>query len=164
MSAGKFRRATSAAFNAPPRAPTISVMAAAMAIGKCVSRHRPPSTTAASPIIEPTERSMPPEMMIGVRASASSPTSTLSRVISNAFDALKKFSPVRLKMPHSIRSATISTHSLFGNKRSRHGATNSGSRIEHCGIAGFIWLSQSEIGKPKSEIYRVPRLKRAPPG
>jgi len=66
---------------------------------------------------------MPPVMMIGVITSASSPTSTLRRVTSKAFEAERKFSPVRLKTAHSTKMTTSRTHSLFGKRRSRHGAS-----------------------------------------
>ena len=59
--------------------------AAAAAIGQPPSRHNTPNTTAESPMIEPTDRSMPPVIMIGVIASASSPNSTLKRTTSKKF-------------------------------------------------------------------------------
>src|SRR5262245_2347956 len=68
---------------------------------------------------------MPPATMIGVRASASRPTSTASRVISNAFDALAKFCPVAANTTHSSTTTVRSTHSWFGKSRSRSGTFTS---------------------------------------
>ena len=67
-----------------------SAISAAAAMGSRQSRHAAPNTTAASPIIEPTERSMPPVIMIGVSASASSPSSTLSRTTSKKLPTREK--------------------------------------------------------------------------
>ncbi len=53
-----------------------------------------PKTTAASPIIAPTDRSMPPVTMTGVSAMASRPSSTLSRVISKKLPAVAKFGAI----------------------------------------------------------------------
>src|SRR5687767_15276685 len=58
-------------------------------------------------------------MMTGVSTSASNPISTLKRVTSNAFEAVRKLLPVKLKITHSATSTRTSAHSLFGNKRSR---------------------------------------------
>src|SRR4051812_5344530 len=123
MSGGKSSRAIITALSAPPSSPSTSVSATASGSGTPASRQSAPSTTAASPIIEPTERSMPPVMMIGVIASASSPISTARRVISNAFEAPRKLCPVRPNTAHSAASTTSSTHSPFGKSRSRSGAS-----------------------------------------
>ena len=87
ISGGSLKRAISSAFNAPPAQPIRERPAAPTASGKCQSCQAAPKTTAAKPIIEPTERSMPPVTMTGVRASASNPTSTLIRI------DLKEISP-----------------------------------------------------------------------
>ena len=55
----------------PPNSPTASVATIANHSGMPASRQSPPITTAAKPIIEPTERSMPPVIMIGVITNAS---------------------------------------------------------------------------------------------
>jgi len=61
-------------------------------------------------------------MITGVRASASRPTSTLRRVISKAFDRVRKLSPLKLKMAHSNNNTTTRIHSRLGNARRCHGA------------------------------------------
>ena len=66
----------------------------------------------------------------------------------NAFAEVRKFVPVRLKMKHSINSTSSSTHSLFGNSRSRQGASNRRSRIVDCGAVEVIWQSQSAVLNP----------------
>src|SRR5688500_19623432 len=58
-------------------------------------------------------------MMTGVSTSASNPISTLKRVTSKAFVAVRKLFPVKLQTTHSTNSTSTSAHSLFGNKRSR---------------------------------------------
>ena len=49
-----------------------------------------PKTTAVSPMIEPTDRSMPPVISTGVIAIAISPISTLNRVTSKKFATVRK--------------------------------------------------------------------------
>src|SRR5215475_9135253 len=127
---GISRRVISAAFNAPPRHPVRSARSAAIGMGNPASRHAAPNTIAASAIMEPTERSMPPVMMIGVMASDSRPSSTLRRTISKKFSAVKKFSPMALKMAISRSSTRASAHSPLGNQRSRNGLRSmSGNEI-----------------------------------
>src|SRR3954464_15304902 len=121
ISGGAFSLVIIAAFKAPPRKPMMSVTTIANQIGEPPSRQRPPITTADNPIIEPTERSIPPVMMIGVITNASSPISTLRRVISNRLPDVMKLFPVRLKTISSPARTTSNSHSLFGNSRSRHG-------------------------------------------
>ena len=53
-----------------------------------------PAPLNAGQIIEPTDRSIPPVMMIGVITSAKRPISTANRVISNAFPDVSKLLPV----------------------------------------------------------------------
>ena len=88
-------------------------------MGNPQSRQAAPKTTAASPIIEPTDKSIPPVIMTGVSASASSPSSTLSRMTSKKLPQEKKFSPSTAKAAISTARAASSTHSLLGNQRSR---------------------------------------------
>src|SRR5204863_8682244 len=85
-------------------------------------RQSQPSPIPARPIIEPTERAMPPVTMIRVSASASSPISTPSLVISNAFPDVAKLCPAIPNTRHSTAITTSSTHSLLGNSRSASGA------------------------------------------
>ena len=65
------------------------------------------------------------------------PMLALSTGTNNAFPAVRKFPPVTPKTPHSTASTTRSTHSLFGNRRSRHGASNFRLSVAVCGMAGF---------------------------
>src|SRR5215469_134929 len=62
--------------------------------------------------MEPTDRSMPPVTITGVRARASSPSSTPRRTISKAFTEEKKFGPVSVKTAISIRTRMPSVSSL----------------------------------------------------
>ena len=86
-----------------------SVSSTAHPAGTPASRHSQPKLTAHRPIIDPTERSMPPVTITGVSASASSPISTPSRIHSKKFPSEKKFCPVTLNSAISpaIRSARI---------------------------------------------------------
>src|SRR5262245_27575598 len=121
MSGGNLKRAMSAALSAPPAIPMSSVAPTATGNGKPTSCHRNPNATAERPIIDPTERSIPPVTMIGVSASASRPTSTLRRVISNAFPDVAKLWPANPNTMHSTRMTASSTHSLSRIKRAPSG-------------------------------------------
>src|SRR5262245_15318592 len=79
------------AFRPPPAIPDMRAIHAAAGTGKFQSRHAAPNTTAARPIIEPTDRSIPPVMITGVSATASNPSSTLKRRTSTKLLVLKKF-------------------------------------------------------------------------
>src|SRR5215470_4115801 len=79
------------AFRPPPAIPDRRAIHAATGNGKFQSRHAVPNTTAARPIIEPTDRSIPPVMITGVSATASNPSSTLKRRTSTKLLVLKKF-------------------------------------------------------------------------
>ena len=80
MSGGMSRRAISTRVQRAARAADASSATRGRGrSGRCQSCTAAPNTTAASPIIEPTDRSMPPVMITGVSATASSPSSTLSR-------------------------------------------------------------------------------------
>ena len=67
------------------------------------SRQSLPKTTAERPISEPTERSMPPLVITGVKATASRPISTLSRSTSKALPSVKKLVPIAEKTATSSK-------------------------------------------------------------
>src|SRR5689334_13397328 len=102
--------AISAALSAPPAHPAPSASRAAAGVGHPQSRDAAPNMTAASPIIAPTDRSMPPVTTIGVIATASRPTSTLTRITSKAFATLKKFGATIAKTTTSTAIAPASAH------------------------------------------------------
>src|SRR5579883_1001512 len=110
----------SAALSAPPAAPVASARAAAAGMGRPPSRQAAPKMTAARPIMEPTERSMPPVIITGVVASASRPSSTESRTISKKLAAVKKLGARTANTAASRARAAASTHSPFGKAVSRH--------------------------------------------
>src|SRR6266478_5080214 len=134
ISGGRLSRAIARAFNAPPAHPSSSATTVASGIDRCQSRQAAPKTTAARPIIEPTERSMPPVMMTGVNASASNPSSTLNRIISKKFPHVKKFSAMAEKIATSRTKASSRAHSPLGNRRSRQGLCAAG------GKTASMWL------------------------
>src|SRR5580698_8527971 len=130
INGGILRRVISAAFSAPPSDPVSRASAAATGMGRPASCHAAPKITAASAIMEPTERSMPPVITIGVMASDNKPNSTLRRMTSKKFPAVKKFSPMAEKMAISKSSTNASAHSPLGNQRSRQALCSlSGSEI-----------------------------------
>ena len=88
-----------------PAQPTASATAAAAGIGRCRSCHAAPKQTAASPIMAPTDKSMPPVIRIGVSAMASSPSSALSRAISKKLASVKKFGAMSAKIADFGRQA-----------------------------------------------------------
>src|SRR3954452_10902117 len=102
ISGGMPSAAISVALSAPPPHPAPSPAAAAAGADQPQSREAAPNITAASPIIAPTDRSMPPVTTIGLIATASRPTSTLTRITSKAFATLRKFGA-------TIANTTIST-------------------------------------------------------
>src|SRR5207302_6219283 len=63
------------------------------------------------PMSDPTDRSIPPATITGVKASASKPISTLSRAISKALTAVKKFFPMAAKSAISPTSRNERTSS-----------------------------------------------------
>ena len=73
ISGGKLKRAISEPFSAPPANPNSNAIPAASAIGSCASRQSAPNTTATSPIIDPTERSIPPVMITKVKCKGQQP-------------------------------------------------------------------------------------------
>src|SRR5436853_7855118 len=80
-------------------------------------------------------------MMTGVRASASRPSSTASRTISNAFAPVKKFWPVKLKMAISAirrRVRTLSLRRGFGMRSSFADSVDRDSREDDCSLDGFL--------------------------
>ena len=72
---------------------------------------------------------MPPVTMTGVIATASSPTSTNSRVISNAFAHVRKFVPIALKTTISTASTAASTSSCVTWKRRSVGRFTRGREL-----------------------------------
>ena len=97
-------------------------------------------------MMEPTDKSIPPVIMIGVIASASKPSSTLNRTTSKKFDSVKKFSPIAAKIPSSIARARASTHSPLGKQTSRH---------------GLRWLSTNDFCMfPRTDPHRIHRNRR----
>src|ERR1035437_4158965 len=146
ISGGRLRRVIRTAFSSPASHPNSSAAPAAAAIGQPPSRHNTPKTTAESPMMEPTDKSMPPVIMIGVSASASNPSSTLRRTTSKKFDRVKKFSPMRAKMAISTARASASTHSPLGKQMSRH---------------GLRWLSANDVRMfPRTDAHGVHRNRR----
>src|ERR1035437_5556664 len=146
ISGGRFNLVIRPAFNSPARHPDSSAAPAAAAIGQPPSRHRTPNTTAESPMMEPTDKSIPPVIMIGVSASASSPSSTLKRTTSKKFDHVKKFSPMEAKMASSTTRASASTDSPLGKQISRH---------------VLRWLSANDVRMfPRTDAHGVHRNRR----
>src|SRR5436190_4655292 len=133
-----------AALSAPPSSPTTSVIAIATGIDRPASRQSPPMTTADSPIIEPTERSMPPVMMIGVMIRARRPISTLSRVTSNAFPVVAKLFPENANSRHSTAITMSRIHSLFGKSRALQSCSVLSGTCCGCEIASSIFLKSSK--------------------
>ncbi len=79
------------ALSIPPRPPVMTAATAAAPTGQPASRHDIPRMTADNPRSDPTDRSIPPVRMTGVRARARRPISTHSRPTSKAFCRVKKF-------------------------------------------------------------------------
>src|SRR3569833_2286306 len=111
ISGGSFSREINPALSAPPAQPTASAASTPAPAGRCQSLTATPKTTAASPIMEPTERSMPPVTMTGVIAIESSPSSTLKRMTSKKLSRVKKFCPIAEKIAVSATSAASRIHS-----------------------------------------------------
>ena len=84
-------------FKLPASAPRQRVAAAAMPMESPPSRQSLPKTTAERPINDPTDRSMPPVVITGVKATARRPISTLRRSTSNALASEKKLVPITAK-------------------------------------------------------------------
>src|SRR6185436_11917725 len=143
ISGGALSLVIIAAFSAPPNNPTMSVIAIATGIDRPASRQRPPMTTADRPIIEPTERSIPPVMMIGVMINARSPISTLRRVISKALPAVAKLLPANANSRHSTAMTMSRIHSLFGKSRALQSCSVLSGTCG-CEIASSIFLKSSE--------------------
>src|SRR6516162_10646927 len=106
------------AFSPPPASPVSRATAAAAGSESFQSLQAMPNTTAARPIIDPTDRSMPPVMMTGVSATASSPSSTLNRKISIKLAVDKNRSAIAEKTVTSLRRAITRTHNEDGTRRS----------------------------------------------
>src|SRR6185312_2116772 len=111
MSGGSFKREISPAFSAPPAQPTASAARTPAPAGRCQPFTVTPKTTAARPIMEPTERSIPPVTITGVIAMESNPSSTLKRMTSKKLSRVKKFCPIAAKIAISTASAASRIHS-----------------------------------------------------
>ena len=66
-------------------------------MGSPRSRHAAPMTTADRPSSDPTDRSIPPVTITGVKARASRPISTLARATSAALPRVRKLEPMTPK-------------------------------------------------------------------
>ena len=97
IKAGMRPRVIKSPFKLPASAPRQRVAAAATPIESPPSRQSLPKTTAERPISDPTDRSMPPVVITGVRATAKRPISTLRRSTSNALASDKKLVPMTAK-------------------------------------------------------------------
>ena len=102
-------RVIKAPFKPPAAAPSTSVTHAAASTGSPASRHNLPKTTADKPINEPTDKSIPPPTITGVSATASKPSSTLSRTTSKTFLTVKKFVPIVANTANSRAKSATST-------------------------------------------------------
>src|SRR5690242_2386965 len=103
------RRVTSNPFRPPAAAPSATATAAAAPMGSPPSRQHLPRTTAVRPIRDPTDRSIPPETITGVSATASRPISTLSRRTSKPFATERKLVPTAAKATTSAARIAAST-------------------------------------------------------
>src|SRR5438552_1217631 len=154
MSAGRFKRAISSAFKPPPAHPNKTAMTAQAMSGRCASRHIAPKVTAARPIIEPTDRSMPPVTSTGVSATASRPSSTLNRSTSKKLPAVRKFSAMTENTTASARSAAMSAHLAAGKTRtaapSRPACGNTCILLRMCtnGINNDGYQNDSALNRP----------------
>src|SRR5438552_1879225 len=90
------------------------------------SRQIIPNTTADKPISEPTDRSMPPETITGVSASANRPISTLKRRTSKALAREAKFLPRTQKTATSATSSSARIASWVSAARGRARASGAG--------------------------------------
>src|SRR5919198_1583822 len=117
MSGGMSSAEINAAFRTPPAHPASKATAAAAPIGRLQSRYAAPKTTAARPIMAPTDRSIPPVTRIGVIATASRPTSTLRRITSKRFDGVAKFGADAANRTASIPSAARRIRLGTGERR-----------------------------------------------
>ena len=117
MSGGIDSRATSAAFSKPPARPVSRLMTAHTPIGSRQSCHAMPKSTAARPIIAPTDRSMPPVTITGVSAIASRPSSTPSRLISMKLATVAKFGAIAANSAISTATASSRMNSFVRRKR-----------------------------------------------
>ena len=104
-------------------------MTAATAIGRCQSCHAMPKSTAARPIIAPTDRSMPPVTITGVSAIASRPSSTLSRLISKKLPTVAKFGAIAANSATSTASGEQQDE-LVGPQEALHDAAPAGGPAE----------------------------------
>lgn len=110
ISGGIRSRVISKPFIPPSSVATAITRTAATPTGIPASRQSFPSSTADSAISEPTDKSIPPVTITGVIASASSPTSTPSRCVSNRLATVKKLLPSAEKISSSTISSPSRTH------------------------------------------------------
>src|SRR5215469_9906410 len=146
MRGGRLRPPIKTPFRNPQAHPTNKLIAIAAGKGVCRSRQRDPNTTAHSARIEPTDKSMPPVMMIGVTANESSPSSTLSRITSNKLAAVKKCSAANAKIRHSQARTARRIHSLLGKSL----------RVSDSSLSGTAGAREVEVYMPvKSADSRI---------
>src|SRR5437588_979944 len=147
MSGGSPRPPIRIPFRSPQLHPASKVRTIAIGKGTWASRQSTPNTTEHNASIDPTDKSMPPVMMMGVSASESSPSSTLSRTTSNRFASVKKCSAAKAKIRHSHANTIRSTHSPFGNKRRESGDSSSGTGAGEVEVDMLVDSADSRIGK-----------------
>ena len=116
-------RATSRPLIRPAPAPVINA-AAMPSRGQPVRVAVIAPSTAARPIVEPTERSMPPAMMTSASPSATIPTTEISRATLNRLRAVRKYGLVML----SATKTAISISPTVASRRSRTAAIPRRSR------------------------------------
>src|SRR5690349_2044153 len=148
ISGGMPSAAINVALSAPPAQPTASAVAAAAGAGHPQSRDAAPNITAASPIIAPTDRSIPPVTTIGVIAIASSPTSTLTRITSKAFATLRKFGA-------TIAKTTISTAIAPASARLDTGGGARAGRAREPRAAGKTRRVDRDRGEDNHALQRA---------
>ena len=134
-------------------------MAAAPATGRCQSRQAAPNITAASPIIAPTDRSIPPVTRIGVIATARSPTSTLRRVTSKKLPSVAKFGASAVKT--TISSAMAPTSTVAGTLRFTRIAKNQIERKARKARQEHNNRPQSAQSPPRTQQSTAKRAKPA---
>ena len=119
MSGGMSKRAISKALSAPPAQPASERNRRGRGQRQCQSLIRGTEDNRRQPHHRPDRQSMPPLMMTGVNAIASSPSSTLRRVISNKLPSVKKFCAIAANSATSAPSASSRIHSPPDNVRGR---------------------------------------------
>ena len=111
INGGRFSRVINTALKPPPNAP-IPTTAKLASHGSIPSRLTiMPNNTAHNPIIDPTDKSIPPVRITGVMATASRPISTEWRKTLETFRPIKKLRPNNWKSTTSTRITSNSTTS-----------------------------------------------------